>query len=429
MVTFKPVIISSNRRADGSYAVYIRVTFRGVSRRLPTSLVCQPSDLTRAGKIKNPLLLDRAADLIRRMRAPLQELTPFELEGRDVDWVVARIRDALSGETFRLDLFEWADRYLGCKTATTRRAYTQALQALERFLGRRELDVNDITRALLLDFMGEVDRERKIHYDPVTGERTEGEKEKVSRGASSRHLMKLAHIFNAAKDRYNDEDSGRILIPRSPFDKIPKYFPPSHGQEALEPEVMQRLIDADPSEPSRRAALDAFLLSFCLMGVNLVDLYNAPAFAGDVWRFFRQKTHGRRADGAQMQVRVPAEAAPFLGRLRSRAGSPWWLAGLRRLGKDPDAATRNVNKALRSWCRAEGLPVFTFGAARHSWATLARRAGVEKATVDECLAHKGDFSVTDIYAERSWELMWQANRTVLALFRWPGQEGMSSRQK
>lgn len=73
--------------------------------------------------------------------------------------------------------------------------------------------------------------------------------------------------------------------------------------------------------------------------------------------------------------------------------------------------------------------MFTFGAARHSWATLARRAGVEKATVDECLAHKGDFSVTDIYAERSWELMWQANRTVLDLFRWPRQDGMSSRQK
>ena len=41
---------------------------------------------------------------------------------------------------------------------------------------------------------------------------------------------------------------------------------------------------------------------------------------------------------------------------------------------------------------------------------------MEKATIDECLAHVGDFAITDIYAERSWELMAAANRKVLDLF-------------
>ena len=53
-------------------------------------------------------------------------------------------------------------------------------------------------------------------------------------------------------------------------------------------------------------------------------------------------------------------------------------------------------------------------------ATLARKAGVEKATVDECLCHIGDFKVTDIYLERDWDLLDRANRRVLALFRWGG---------
>lgn len=60
----------------------------------------------------------------------------------------------------------------------------------------------------------------------------------------------------------------------------------------------------------------------------------------------------------------------------------------------------------------------TFYAARHTWASLARKAGVEKATIDECLCHKGDFTLTDIYAERSWDLMTEANRKVLQLFSW-----------
>ena len=41
--------------------------------------------------------------------------------------------------------------------------------------------------------------------------------------------------------------------------------------------------------------------------------------------------------------------------------------------------------------------------------------------MDEALAHVGDYRVTDIYAERNWELSWEANRKVLSLFRWPGE--------
>lgn len=42
-----------------------------------------------------------------------------------------------------------------------------------------------------------------------------------------------------------------------------------------------------------------------------------------------------------------------------------------------------VNKYLRQWCQREGLEPFIFYAARHTWATTARRLGVEKATIDE----------------------------------------------
>ena len=77
-----------------------------------------------------------------------------------------------------------------------------------------------------------------------------------------------------------------------------------------------------------------------------------------------------------------------------------------------------INMALRRWAEREGIKPFTFYAARHTWATLARSAGVEKATVDEALAHIGDYRIADIYAERNWSLAWAANDKVMALFRW-----------
>ena len=105
----------------------------------------------------------------------------------------------------------------------------------------------------------------------------------------------------------------------------------------------------------------------------------------------------------------------------------WWLPSVHAVTKD--GCTGMVNRALKQWAEREGVEPFTLYAARHSWASIARRAGVEKATVDECLCHVGDFALTDIYAERSWELQDAANRRVLDLFDWGLQDGSSERSQ
>lgn len=417
MVTFKPIIIPNNRRKDGTYPVKIRVTFKGVSRRLPTTLVCQPSDITRDKHIKSADILEKGNDLIKQMRATLKDVSPFDLDNWNVDRVVRHIREKMIGERFALDFFEWSERYIEQnKVGTTRGAYISALNALERFLGCRSLDINDISRSMLLDFVDFVDNEPKMRRDPVHGGFTECSTEKLPKGASSRHLMKLQHLFNAAKDRYNDEDEDRILIPKSPFDKIVKVFPPSSGQKNLGQALMQRIISAQVSDTITRYCLDAFIVSFGLMGANLADLYNAIPFEED-WTYNRQKTRTRRADRAEMRVRIPEELEPYISRLQSHKGE-WWLPTLHHLGSTKDLCTARVNRVMKRWCEANGITPFTFYAARHTWASLARKAGVEKAVVDECLCHVGDFRMADIYAERSWDIINDANRKVIDLFIW-----------
>lgn len=417
MITFKAIIIPNNRRKDGTYPVKIRVTFKGVSRRLPTTLVCKSQDLTRGNRIKNADILSKADELINRMRGAVKDLSPFDLEVKDVDWVVSIIREKLTEENFHLDFFEWGEKFILSKSDPTKGAYMTALNTLERFLGKRTLDINDITRVLLLDFMEFVDNEPKMRRDPNTGEYSTCSTKKIPKGASSRHLMKLQHIFNAAKDRFNDEDVNRIVIPKSPFDKIAKVFPPSQGQKNLGSELMQRIISSNPDTPSVRHALDAFIVSFGLMGANLADLYSAGPVSG-IWEYKRQKTRTRRADQAEMKVEIPDVLMPYIKRLQDSDIKGWWLPVLHQMASSKDMCTYQVNRHLKRWCEDNNVPVFTFYAARHTWASLARKAGVEKATIDECLVHKGMFDVTDIYAERSWELMTEANRKVLDLFTW-----------
>ena len=416
MPTFKAVVIPGDRRDDGTYNVKIRVLHNYGQRRISTSLYARPSDLTRSLKIKSPAILAKTEELIAQMRAALSDVNPFDLKDASCAWVVEHIRAAMKTETFRLDFFAFADDWITCKAESTRRNYQGALNAFARYLGKRELDVNDITRRLVLDFMEKCDSENKMQWSHKKKMLVETSKPKGG-GTASRHVMKLAHVYDAARAKYNDEDRGRILIPRTPFARIEYHLPPCEGQKNLGAELMQRIIDAQTDDPLERLALDAFIVSFATMGANFADLYGAVPPRGGVWTYNRQKTRTRRADRAQMVVYIPACVQGPLRRLGAPGGA-WWLPELRGLDADKSIASQKVNRGLSRWCAKNGVDRFTFYAARHTWATLARKAGVEKALVDECLCHVGDYELTDIYAERDWDLINAANAKVLALFRW-----------
>ena len=413
MITFKPIVISGNKRADGSYPVKIRVYFNAKVRRLPTTLVCYQKDLTRTLKIKNEDILNKAEDLIRRMRAVVADISSVELEHRDVDWVVNKIKVGIAGERFDLDFFEWADKFIQSKKPATRGAYIRALNAFERFLGTRQIDINDINKMLLLNFMEYIDEEPKMHYNAKTKMMEETEKKKVSKAAASLHLMKLQHIFNAAKDRYNDEDDDKLRIPRSPFDSIKKVFPSGgKGQEALDRKIIQRMIVAQVTDAQVRLAIDAFLVSFALMGANLADMFFAIPFKGNRWEYNRMKT------GAETKVDIPPQILPHLKRLQENGDGEWWLPELHRIGAKKHTCNMKINEYLRRWQKSAKVQDFTFYAARHSWATITRSMGIDLAAVNDCLTHKDSLDMGRRYAPLSWEQMNDINRQVLESFVW-----------
>ena len=75
----------------------------------------------------------------------------------------------------------------------------------------------------------------------------------------------------------------------------------------------------------------------------------------------------------------------------------------------------------------------TFYSARHTWATVAYRIGIEKGIINDCLCHVDQaMKVTDIYIEKDWERLWAANSKVMDCLDWtplsklvcPGTEGI-----
>ena len=416
MITFK-AIPSRYKRRDGLRAVSIRVTYDGRVRWLPTTIMCAAADLTRGGNIKSPNIIAKCNELTDRLRREAASLTPYDLEGRDVDWVMKTLTDRMRAQDFRLDFFRWADTFLQSKSSGNRAKYETALNAFARYLGRREIDINEITHAMLVQFADAADSGCKLAYS-----RRKGiiQTDKPRTGKISPHyLAHLSHIYDGAKDRYNDEDGGAVVIPRSPFRKLDMTPPkPTTGQKPLDVEVIQAMIDTPLGHPCR-AALDVFLASLLLMGANAADLWDAPPQTGQKWVYFRTKTRNRRADHSRIECAILPVLRPILGRLGAGQSGAWWMPVFHAMGSTASIAGQTVNRRLKDWAEGCGKNPFTLYAARHSFATLARRCGVEKATVEDALGHVGEFKMADIYAERDWSLAEDALRKVAALFRWP----------
>ena len=395
MITIKPCIYRHQRRADGTYPVKLRVTLGRVSRTLPTTLIATAEQLTRSLKPKDPALAASMEELAASVRRTIAKLSPFAVETMTVNDAVAFIKADQQAQA-GIDFFSFAEGWIKGRKRNTERSYIQALASLRRFAGPGPLDCRRITRRFVQEWV-----------DSIEGS-----------AAKNRYTTLVGAIFSAARLRYNDETAGVWAIPQEPFRgiKLPRYK--AHGQKPLDIATIQAIINAQNCTRLQRYALDIFLISLCTQGANLVDLYKMKAPVDGLLRYNRQKVVDRRLDGAPMVLRVEPCCAALADRMRAYKGGRWldiadhWC--------NSDQATQGVNRSIGYWCAKNNIPRFTFYAARHTWATLARsaRVGADKALVDEALAHRGDLPLTDIYAERDPSLQWAVNAKVLALFDW-----------
>lgn len=422
-VSFHPVIVESQRRTDGTYNVKIRLTYKRVPRILATQITAQPDDVTvkKPRKLKpgsNALL--RANELVAEMYKAVDDLSYSALEVMTVD-DVARYLDRKLHEgavSFRLDFFEYLERFAAARRVpSTAGNYTVAANALKRYLGRDTLDISEITGTMLLGFQEHL---RQRVWRTHTGKEAKSGRKILADASPNYYVAALKTVYNAAKLEYNDEEEGIINIPKNPFAKLPKPKPRPPMRTARPVAFIQKLISFDgPLKPNERRALDIYILSFALMGMNVADLYEAKAPDGDVLSYKRRKTRNNRLDEALIRVKLDPRIKPILARWKDPTGKYFIRAF--RVYSSADSMGDIVNKALAKWAKANGEERFTMYSARHSWATIARSSacGVDKATVDECLDHVGDHKLADVYIEKDWSILWAANKKVLDLFTWP----------
>lgn len=415
--SFTPVIIPSQKKADGTYNIKIRITYKRRSKRLSTNLHAAPKDLTRSLNFKEGPVKKSAYDLADKFREICAEIDYLELQAMEVEDVVRYIESkAEAKEKFKLDFIEYMRKVASTKGASER-LYITAANALVRYMRGHVLNVNDINVRFLRSFEEFIRKEPKIISCFHKGKTKESKVTKGDCRAVSQYLGCVRHVYGLARLEFNEPDLDIYRIPNNPFEyySVPKQQPAKRRNKSQD--FIQMIInESAKAKGAEKFALEVFLLSFALEGMNLADLYTC-APAKDGWIVYnRRKTSSRRADLAEHHVYIPEQVMPIVERMREHDGIHMFT--FHRRYKDFNTFTVNANNAIRRWKEDRKVEDFTMYAARHSFASIGRRAGVEKATIDEMLCHVGNLRMADVYIEPDWEIHKKANEKIITLFDW-----------
>lgn len=416
MLTIKSEIKRQEQKLDGTYNVKLRFTLDRKVKRLSTSLFVYSRDLTKEFKIKpsSPIKQDVEA-LIRcyyEKCAKLQiELNHYTLDD---------IMDYLNGEQEKnqiIDFIKFSREWIASTTIKGAPNYTSAINALVRFIGKEELNVNLITTEFLDSFKTFLNKE----HETRTKKLIQQGKRVPSNRSLSLYLISIKKLFNEAKKKYNKKDKNLILIPHSPFDDFVMPKQEATRKRAIPADIIKKVWKLPYKDMKKgykatcryNLAKDCFILSFCLMGINSADLYNATKMDGNTITYYRTKTKDRRLDNAKMMVEIPHIIQPIINKYRDKTGKR--LFNFYQYYCDEKGFNKAINYGLKEIGSILGIDDLEYYAARHSWATIAlNKVGIDKYIVHAALNHIDDsMKVTDIYIERDFVNENKANAKVV----------------
>lgn len=416
MLTIKAEIKKSELKVDGTYNVKIRFTLDRKVKRLSTNLFITSKDLTKSLKFKEDTSIKRAID---RLVLYYREQC-FKLQLDQNHYSLDEIIEFLNGEQEKqqtIDFIKFSREWIASTTIKGAPNYTTAINALVRFVGKEELDINLITLDFLESFKTFLNKEREIR----TKRLMQQGKRIPSNRSLSLYLISIKKLFNEAKKKYNKKEKNLILIPNSPFMELEIPKQEATRKRAISADIIKKLWKLPYKDMKKgykstchyNLAKDCFILSFCLMGINSADLYNATEMEGNTIVYNRTKTKDRRLDKAQMKVDIPKLVLPLVEKYKDKTGKR--LFNFYQYYADEKGFNKAINYGLKEIGTILEIDDLEYYAARHSWATIAlNKVGIDKYIVHAALNHIDDaMKVTDIYIERDFVNENKANAKVV----------------
>ncbi|MFA6951356.1 MAG: phage integrase SAM-like domain-containing protein [Lentimicrobiaceae bacterium] len=423
MVNLSPYIM--HIKANGTATVFIRITHNKVRRYISTNFILTKSDIIIRKTVSgNDTYSIRSGAPMRQIMTFISEydekLSGINTNSMDTDAIINYLT-ATTKQT-RIDFIQYGRKviyeYFEKRKVKTAQSMQSALNSFIDFCGLPFFDINDLTASFMLKYQQSLENTVR---------------------SKTLYPAMLRIILNHAKVEFNDEEKDILLVSVNPFRKYggvsTKYV--SKGQRAVTLEELRQIRDVlnvtviyktrhrrtgkmiitpkeIPLKETERPQLahDVFMLSFYLIGMNEVDLFNATSIKGNIISYKRSKTMGRREDEAYFEVRIEPEAMPLVKKYRDKRNIRVFDFYQRYYALDGFITA--VNKGLKDIKHN-----LTFYQGRHTWATIAvNDVGLDKQLVHECLNHVDEkMKITDKYVVKSYKRYWEANRQVLDYIR------------
>lgn len=282
---------------------------------------------------------------------------------------------------------------IGTKEGGTAMLFNQTLKKLQAHCDPYQLRFESITKLWLDNF-----------YASLTG---------LSVNSKAMHLRNLRNVFNYAIDEN--------ITTNYPFRNY-RIVSEETAMRVLPVEKMRQLL-ALPLSAYDTEYRDIFMLSFYLVGINMVDLsaLTKENIVEDRVEYRRAKT------GKFYSIKIEPEAQAILDKYK---GKKHLLAPFDKYDNYKDYVA-HLNAALRKVGpikKVGGKPQYTKNHlpvmvpleagitsywARYSWATYAADLDIPKDTISEALGHKYGSAITGVYIKFSRDKIDAANRRVI----------------
>lgn len=220
------------------------------------------------------------------------------------------------------------------------------------------------------------------------------------------HMRNLRAVFN---DAINEDMVSQAIYPFRRF-KIKKE---ETIKRSLSVSDLRILMDF-PCEEYQRVYRDLFMLSFYLIGINMVDMLSLTAIRGERVEYRRSKTN------KLYSILINPEAMEIIERYR---GNDYLLNIMDRYENYKDFVHRmnyNLGRIGPVEIGANGkkiihplFPDLTAYWARHTWATVAGLLDIPKETISASLGHEIGSKTTGIYIDFDMKKVDDANRKVI----------------
>lgn len=395
MATLKATVKS--KRKDGMYVVYIRFAHNRKVSYLRTSWMVNDKGLSRNKKdIIDPYVIQQTSKLIDQYYNTMNRIDTQ-------DWTVKEIVDYIQkgkdGISFSMYARKHIEKMKARGQERTSRDYKWALYSLEKFAGDNEIMFSQLTYSFLSRWIDSISQTAR---------------------SKNKYPINIRQIHKAAMLEYNDEERGIQLI-TNPWPKIsiPKEDTPN--KRAISPNMLRRFFAVVPdfsrfTHPLQELGQDIALISFCMCGINSIDLFFAKKsqYHNGIFHYNRRKTSKSRSDNAYFEIRVPQFIKlTFEKYLSKDMASPWLFDFQDRLSTS-DSFNANINAGISQICKKVSpdfhASLYSF---RHSWATIAQNGcGASLGDVDFALNHS-TFKLARVYTKIDYSPAWELNEKVI----------------